>query len=760
MNSKPKYADILLPVPLADSYTYGLPGEIEGSAIPGARVIVPFGTRKWYTGIILTLHNEPGGTYRIRDIESLIDRQPVFSASQLAFWKWIADYYLCSFGDVYKAAVPAELRPEGDSADEIRRLTLPEEEVFIRLSSGYTAEDSSMLLNQTKKAPRQQALMKKILGSFSSSVKDYPGIRKADLIRSTGASYNTLATLIRKGLLESIRSDFKPETMLFQGIQSPKLLSDRQQAVLTTIDKWFAEKDVMLLQGVAASGKTEIYIHLIAREISRGKQCLYLLPEIALTAQIVERIREVFGDRAGVYHSRYSEHQRSAIYGDLMGSHSRYSIIIGARSAVFLPFKNLGLIIIDEEHDSSYKQSDPAPRYHARDAAVILAGLTGAKVLMGTATPSFESFYNARNGKYGFVELKERYVPSVEPVIHIADLKEAWRRKIMKSHFTPVLLDKIEDNLSRKRQVILFQNRRGYAPFIQCGYCAMIPGCRHCDVSLVYHKTSGRLVCHYCGYTEKVRGECAGCGSTDLHTIGFGTEKIEDELAVLFPGASCYRMDIDTTGTRKKYEKIISEFASGKVDILVGTQIITKGLDFGNVGLVGILNADNLFYFPDFRAFEKSYQLLVQVAGRTGRREEAGEVIIQTASPGHPVIQEILNGDYPGFYTRQMQERKTFNYPPCYRLIRLMLRHRDKTVLQQVSGHLAGELRKTHGENILGPQFPLVSRVQNRYLMTILIKIRRTKSFHEIRKELKGLLGKKEYKNVQPVADVDPVQVM
>jgi primosomal protein N' (replication factor Y) len=751
------YADVLLPVPLADSYTYGIPADLSGKVNAGSRVIVQFG-KKWFTGIVISLHdNPPKGIDRIRDLEFIIDPQPVFSETQRTFWKWIADYYLCSLGDVYRAAVPAELRPEGDAPEKLIKLTAPREELYINLSSGYSISDRNKLIEQTKKSPRQRQLLEEFFRLLSTVPDDCPGVSKAALLKNTGPANAVLAALIKKEILITMKGAMTQDSVIFHGIQSPKLLSDRQQAVLAETGKWFCEKNVVLFHGVAASGKTEIYIHLIASQISHGKQCLYLLPEIALTAQIVERIKEVFGDKAGVYHSRYSEHQRSSIYKDLMGPHSRYSIVIGARSAIFLPFKNLGLVIIDEEHDSSYKQSDPAPRYHARDAAVILAGMTGAKVLMGTATPSFESYFNAGKGKYGLVQLKERYVATVDPVIHIADLKEAWRKKIMKSHFTPILLDRIEKHLAQDKQVILFQNRRGYAPFIQCGTCALIPKCKHCDVSLVYHKTSDRLVCHYCGFVERIPGECTGCGSTDLHTIGFGTEKIEDELGVLFPGSKTTRMDLDTTGTRRKYEKIISDFASGKVNILVGTQIITKGLDFGNVGLVGILNADNLFNFPDFRAFERSYQLLLQVAGRAGRREEAGEVIIQTASPDHPVISEILNDDYKGFYLRQMQERKEFSYPPYFRLIRLVLKHRDRTILQEVSDQLAWELRNKYAGNVLGPQFPLVSRVQNRYLMTILLKTSRAQSFHVIRNELKAMIVKKGYKSVQLIADVDPV---
>jgi len=751
------YADVMLAVPAADTYSYRITGDITGKIKPGMRVIVPFGRKKYYTGMVYDLHEAASGAFEHKEIIELVDDQPLVGEEQLKFWKWISEYYLCPLGDVYKAALPSVLRPESDSLEEIIRLIKPKQENFLRLSENYNRMDREEIYLATGRAPKQKILLEDFFRHTEEAKSNNTGIQQAILLSAKGASRHSLNGLISKGILESYKdvvprnSPDKPE------ISEPNVLSDVQQQSLSDIKDLFKIHETVLLHGVAASGKTAIYIYLIREQLRQGKRVLYLLPEIALTKQIVERLQKVFGDQVGVYHSKYSENQRSSLYNELLHPDSKYRVIIGARSAIFLPVNKLGLIIIDEEHDSSFKQAEPSPRYNARDAVMVLASMIKARVLLGSATPALETYFNARNNKYGLVELPDRYIQQVKAQIELVDLKEMYRKKKMRAHFSPVLLKKIEDHLHKGRQVILFQNRRAYAPLIQCTSCAFIPTCRSCDVSLSYHHSKGRLECHYCGYSEKAVNTCPDCGNNEMITRGFGTEKIEDELVSLFPDARSVRMDLDTTGTKRKYEQIINDFESGSVQILVGTQIITKGLDFGNVGLVGILNADNMLFFPDFRAFERSYQLMMQVAGRSGRREEAGEVIIQTYNPEHPVIQELLKGSFMDFYMKQLQERHDFNYPPYYRLIKLILKHRDRSVLQDSAKKMAEELKSISGCIVLGPQFPLVSRVQNRYLMTILLKIKKSEPVQRVRKRVKDILSVKAYSNIHIIADVDPL---
>jgi primosomal protein N' (replication factor Y) len=757
LKTRNKYAEIVLAVPAGDTYSYSIPGSMEGGIAPGMRVVIPFGKKKHHTGVVYSLHEQPVGDFEHKEILWLADEQPLAGEVQLAFWKWIAGYYLCPLGDVYKAAVPSVLRPEGESAEETIGAIRPREEKFLRLSATTRESPREKTFKLLSRAPAQKKLLEAFFERPESLRAGNQGIRQSVLMATGTASRQALQGLIGKGVLESY-SDVPPRKPPDEPHTcDPNVLSGIQQEALSKIRDSFKTHETVLLHGVAASGKTEIYIHLIREQLDRGKRVLYLLPEIALTKQIVERLHAVFGNQVGVYHSKYSERQRSSLYGELLHANSQYRVVIGARSAIFLPARDLGLIIIDEEHDASFKQSEPSPRYHARDAAMVLASLAGARVLLGSSTPAIETYFNARNNKYGLVPLEERFLHREPARIEVVDLKELYRKKRMRSHFSPLLLDRMEHHLQQGRQVILFQNRRAYAPLIQCSSCAYIPTCKSCDVSLSYHHRKGMLVCHYCGYSIPLANKCPQCGNKEMVTRGFGTEKIEDELVSLFPDAETVRMDLDTTGTRKKYEQILNDFESGKVHILVGTQIITKGLDFGNVGLVAVLNADNMLFFPDFRAFERSYQLMMQVAGRSGRREERGEVIIQAYNPGHTVIRDILEGSYLDFYLRQIKERHEFNYPPYYRLISLIMKHRKKPVLDQAAMTVARELKSIPGIMVLGPQSPMVGRVRNRYLMTILLKIKRSEQVHTIRNNIREVLLKKAHRHIHIIADVDPL---
>ncbi len=682
-----EYAEVILPVPVQTVFTYSVPADLSGSIRQGMRVIVPFGNRKFYSGIVNRVITEKPDIRGIRPIDSAIDLQPLVGDVQLEFWKWIAGYYMCSMGEVYRAAIPTGLKLESET-------------------------------------PVSPKILEKLReGGRPKKETQTPG-EERDLL-------------------------------------PPKMLTDIQSGAFEQIQKLRDKQQVVLLQGVTSSGKTEIYIHLIHEEIRKNRQVLYLLPEIALTAQIVERLRKVFGGSVGIYHSRYGERERAKTFLRTRDPEKEYKVILGTRSAVFLPFRDLGLVIIDEEHENTYKQPDPAPRYHARDAAIVLAGMYRASVVLGSATPSFESYYNARSRKFGLVGLPERYRKIKPPEILIADLKESYRKKRMVSHFTPELFGLMQQCMEEGQQVILFQNRRGFSPYIECFTCGWIPKCTHCDVNLTYHKQQNRLVCHYCGYSEGVPHACPECGETSLVTRGFGTEKLEEEVETLFPGHAVSRMDLDTTRTRRKYENIIRDFTSGASRILVGTQIVTKGLDFDNVGLVGVLNADNLLHFPDFRSHERSFQLMLQVAGRAGRKDRQGKVVIQTSNPSHPVLQMLGKSDYHAMYMAQMQERKDFSYPPYFRLIKITLRHRDREILKKAATKLSEKLRKILPDPVLGPQFPLISRVRNNYLMTLFIKLSRnsdtTRSRQMIREETDTLKAEKKYGSLTVTPDVDPM---
>jgi primosomal protein N' (replication factor Y) len=817
------YADIILPVPAEGTFTYRIPENLVDKIIPGIRVIVPFGSRKFYTGIVQKLHNSPPEGFRIRDIDSVHDNIPLVNQYQMEFWEWISDYYLCTEGEVMKAALPSGLKPESItelflvrapdenislSAEEDRILSLlsegkgklmsdlrnetkikhtekwvnlliqkglvssgeiiiekyrPRTEIFISLNPEFRdAEKLNELLESLKRTPKQIDLLRYFMNESEQVSDNSKGIRKKELKMLPGYSESTIRTLINKKILVSNIEEISRLAAVGSGSYEPRILTPVQQKALDSIKNAFSNNKVVLLNGVTSSGKTEIYFHLISDQLKQGRQVLYLLPEIVLTAQIVKRLRAVFGGKAGIYHSRYSDQERVETWYNLVmkpEGHS-ISIILGARSAIFLPFTDLGLVIIDEEHEHSYKQAEPAPRYHARDAAIVLASIHNAKVILGTATPSFESYYNALSGKYELVELNERYGRIELPEISIVNLREQYRKKLMKSHFSEVLLEELNTTLEKKQQAILFQNRRGFSPFLECQSCGWVPRCKRCDVSLVYHKQRNQLVCHYCGYSLKIPDTCQQCHEPDLRTRGFGTEKIVEELGLFFPDAIVVRFDLDTAHLKSQYEKIILDFEEKKTDILVGTQIITKGLDFDNVGLVGILNADNLLNYPDFRAYEHSYQLLSQVAGRAGRKYKRGTVIIQTSDPENVVITNVIKQDFRTFYESQIEERQIFNYPPFHRLITVSLKHRDFNVVSNIAGIIAKELASIPGMYILGPQPPPISRIKNWHLQKILIKIPRTGRLNTWKQRIRIILNhyilQNKFKGVQYFLDVDP----
>ncbi|MFC2081481.1 primosomal protein N' [Bacteroidota bacterium] len=773
------YAEVILPVPLPTIFTYHIPDGVEVQ--PGMRVQVPLGQRTVYKGMVLRLFPEKPDVKGIRDITSVLDPYPLVGEIQMKFWLWLSGYYMCTPGEVYRAALPRGLKESYS----------PKFETVTIISKKLRSEEAlNDLMDGLVRAPKQLLILQRLVDLLIEKGGLDKGILKSELSAGMVFSVAAYKGLLRKKILEEYSE--RSVRMADEGrkISPPKTLTKSQQSALGDVRSAFKKQDVVLLKGVTSSGKTEIYIQLIREMLDGNRQVLYMLPEIALTAQIVERLKNVFGDRVGIYHSKYSDAERVETFlrarENPLGE--EYGLILGARSALFLPFRDLGMIIIDEEHEQSYKQGDPAPRYHARDAAIVLAEMNSARVLLGSATPSFESYYNARTKKYGVVELTERYGKIHHPEIILADLREAYRKKKMVSHFTPELFSLMQQTLDDNKQMILFQNRRGFSPYIECFHCGWIPGCKHCDVSLVYHKQQNSLVCHYCGYSEGIPSKCPYCGEGQMATRGFGTEKLEEEVELIFPGKSIARMDLDTTRSRRKYEKIIRDFESGNTQILVGTQIVTKGLDFDNVALVGVLNADNMLNFPDFRSFERSYQLMSQVAGRSGRKGDRGKVVIQTSNPTHPVMQHVLNNDFYAMYLSQMEDRQAFHYPPYFRLLRVTLRHSHKDLLDKASAELATELRKklklpsgsgpkTHidpdaraasgvklkpaqAPEILGPQSPPVGRVHQLYLMTILVKLPRSSEIAKQKELVSNIIGRiksdKQYGKLFIVPDVDP----
>ena len=747
------FADIILPLPLDGVFTYSVPQSLEGQVIRGVRVLVPLGRNKTYVGIISEVHDKKPEGYQTKDILQVLDSCPILLDAQLHLWQWIADYYMAPIGEVFKAAFPAGLKAE----DGYR----PRTETYIELSQKFRNEASiHVALNMLQRASKQLTAFIDYL-ALSGWDKNEPQEITRDELLNQGHSLPTLTALVKRGLLQTYEREVGRLNLggepCFEKI---KPLSQVQQDAFNKIQFSFLKKNVTLLHGVTSSGKTEIYIHLIRQTLEQKKQVLYLLPEIALTVQMMERLQRVFGNRLGIYHSKYSDAERVEIWQKQLTTHP-YDVILGARSAVFLPFQNLGLVIVDEEHETSYKQQDPMPRYHARSAAIMLAQMFGAKTLLGTATPSLETYHNAKTGKFGIVELFQRYQGIELPEIQIVDIKDLQHRKMMNGPFSPLLLSKVREALERGEQVILFQNRRGYAPVVECKQCGWVPHCQHCDVSLTFHRHLNQLSCHYCGYTYQVPTECPNCGCIHLQTRGYGTEKIEAEVHDIFPEARIARMDLDTTRSRQAYERIIGDFSSGRTNLLIGTQMISKGLDFDKVSVVGILNADSMLNYPDFRAYEHAFMMMSQVGGRAGRRGKRGLVILQTKSPDLPLIQQVVHNDYAAFYRLLIAERQQFKYPPFYRLIYVFLKHRDDRTVETASIEMVSRLRQWFGARALGPDKPSVSKVKSLSIRKLVLKFEPGINMSEVRKYLalaqQQMLQDKRYSSLQIYFDVDPL---
>jgi len=824
MSGTDLFARLILPLAVEGTYTYSVPESLVERISSGSRVLVSFGKKRIYSAIVHSLSEEPPNGFTPKSIMEVLDEKTLITKQQLQLWDWMSSYYMCTPGEVMRAAIPSGLRPESESrvrinigyedggkldrherllyevvkdqgevtlgdldmagvaknplsilkrlvekgAVEINEFVRPTVNrkvvTYIRLSNAYTSEASlHLLLDQLARAPRQKELLERYLELIDIEIiESAPQVSKRILINSPGGS-GALTSLIKKGYFEQIDRE---EMEKFNGqeliLRKPFTLTGEQSVALEDIRQQFVKHQAVLLHGVTSSGKTELYIHLIREMLDQGRQVLYLLPEIALTTQIIERMRQVFGKLIGVYHSRYSDSERVHVYRNLLGltDEESYSVIIGVRSAIFLPFRSLGLVIVDEEHETTFKQNDPAPRYHARDSAQILALYHDAMVLLGTATPSFESLYNARNHKYGYTSLLSRYGSAERPEIVLANTKEAIKRKQMVSHFTPQLVSGITDALTQGEQVILFQNRRGYSNYLVCNECSHIPKCKRCDVSLTFHRYSGKMECHYCGHKEPMPRACPSCGGTNMAMKGFGTEKLEDEIGLVFEGVRVGRLDTDSARSAKGYEKVIRNFEDGKLDVLIGTQMLSKGLDFDNVSLVGVLDADSMLNFPDFRAFERCFQLIWQVSGRAGRRKKRGRVIIQTMDPDHPVIKYICNNDYEGLYHEQMEERQLFGYPPFRRMIRISFRHRIPSILDGATDIAGKELKKIFSSRVYGPQYPPVRKVHNTFIKQIILKIEREASYERARELLKEVLDtiseNEVYRAIRISIDVDP----
>ena len=757
------FADIILPLAVKGVFTYRIPEELDATVVPGVRVLVQFGNKKLYSGVVSNIHNTTPSAGNIRSVIRVLDPFPVANDIMLKFWSWISDYYMCSQGEVVKAAIPSILFPEGETSVPVIEKYKPREESFVEPASAFSDKELNDILDKLAKAPRQQEAFTTWLqlSGYSEGTEVKP-VRKSLLVKEAGGAKGAVESLIRKGLLSLLvlnvgRLDDTPLTP-----EPLKELSQAQETAIKGVYDCFRDKGIALLHGVTSSGKTEIFIHLIDEQLKKGKQVLYLLPEIGLTTQIILRLRKHFGAAAGVYHSRFSDPEKAEIWNRVANDDPAkgFRLIIGVRSALFLPFKNLGLIIVDEEQDGSYKQHDPAPRYNARDSAVVLAGLHKAKTILGSASPSIESYNNALAGKYGLIELRERFGSVRLPEIILANSREAYRKRLMVSHFTPQLLEVIDEALANEEQVILFQNRRGFSPYIECPECGWIPKCIQCAVNLTYHKGIARLVCHYCGYSTPIPSQCGNCHSTGLATRGFGTEKIEDEIRIVFPSARVARMDHDTTRGKHSFDNLIGAFEERQIDIMIGTQMISKGLDFENLTVVGIMNADSMLNFPDFRAHERSFQLMEQVSGRAGRRKKPGKVVIQTSDPDHKIIRLVLHHDYKNMFRLQAEERRIFNYPPFCRMIKISIRHKDRSLLNKYSEILGNDLKSVFGKRVLGPEFPVISQVQLWYIKTILIKLEKEKSIaaskNLISRAVEKLEKEKGASSLRIAIDVDP----
>ena len=745
------FIEAILPLPLPGTYTYSIPTQLRDKIAIGCRVSVPLGDKKVYTALVYEIHSRQPEGYNVKPIMELLDEEPVATSRQLLLWDWLSKYYLCSLGEIYKAAVPQGLKGEFKPRTEQR----------VRLVPKWNKEkDLNLLLQTLSRAPRQKRLLSTFISITGTFTENPVEISKHKLLEAAAVSPGIYKELKDKGILET----YEIETGRLGHIKQPVIpcntLSPAQKKAFDEIRECFGEKNVTLLHGVTSAGKTEIYIHLIAEALERGEQVLYMLPEIALTKQIVERLRRVFGDRIGLYHSKFSDAERVEIWKKQL-SDEPYDIILGVRSSVFLPFKNLGLVIVDEEHENSYKQQEPAPRYNARNAAMVLASFYGAKTLLGTATPSIESYYNAATGKYALVSLTTRHRSLKLPHIKVIDMVEYQRRKLVRGPFSDPLVEAMSNALKNRQQIILFQNRRGYAPLLECKTCGWVPKCKHCDVSLTLHKSAGKLTCHYCGYTIPAPVHCPNCEEKKFVDLGYGTERIEEDLQNIFPEARIERMDLDTTRTRNAYEKIISDFQQGKTDILIGTQMVSKGLDFDNVAVVGIINADTLLNYPDFRATERAFQLMAQVAGRAGRKSGQGEVFLQTKMSDAPVIPFIVSNDYQSFYDQQIGERLLFHYPPFHRLIYIYIKHRDVHILEEFSTILGKHMREIFDDRILGPDLPPVARVKQLYIRKIVLKVENSLSQYKINKVLQELqqayLMQPRYRSISMYYDVDPM---
>lgn len=755
-----KYVDVILPLPLDGVFTYAVSDAWAPQVRLGVRVLVPLGKSKTYTAIAVRLHDDPPD-FEVKEVMAVLDPSPLLLPQQYQLWQWISQYYLAPLGDIFKAAFPAGLKVE----DQYK----PRKELYVGLSEAFRQEQSLQLVfGALKRAEKQQRVLSDFLklSHWDSLHGNQPSAEIAEVTREELMNTSACTLAIVKALVDRhILYLYEKEVGRLNHGGEPHWeaihpLNAVQQDAYNQILFQMLRKNVVLLHGVTSSGKTEIYIHLIQKALEEHKQVLYLLPEIALTVQIMNRLQKVFGNRLGIYHSKYSDAERVEIWKKQLSDHP-YDVILGARSAVFLPFQRLGLVIIDEEHETSFKQQDPAPRYHARSVAIVLAQMYGAKTLLGTATPSMESYYNAQQGKYGLVTLTTRYQGIKLPEIQVVDIKDLRRRKMMNGPFSPDLLAAMREALGTGRQVILFQNRRGFAPMIECKVCGWVPKCTHCDVSLTLHKNMNQLTCHYCGFTYPVPAVCPNCGSTELKGRGYGTEKIEDRIREIFPEARVARMDLDTTHTRNAYERLIADFSLGKTNVLIGTQMISKGLDFDKVSVVGILDADSMLNYPDFRSYEHAFMMMSQVSGRAGRKGKQGLVILQTKNPELPVIQQVVHHDYTAFFQDLLEERRMFHYPPFYHLIYVYMKHKHDGIVETAGIEMGGILRQWFGDRILGPDKPAVARVKSMNIRKIVIKLEKGINQQLVRNYLvkakQQVLQDKRYAALQVYYDVDPL---
>lgn len=794
------FVEVILPLPLPKLYTYRINEDEAHFLQMGMRVAVSFGKSKVYTALVHKVHtNEP--TYETKDIEYILDETPIVTPEQITHWQWIADYYMCTLGEVIKSALPSAFLLESETIIEIaekdlnsnlfsddefqvyealhyktalkgsevskiipKKKTLkvikslvekgaariserifekyvPKLVKFIRLAKDYQSQEGLQKALELLKGEKQKKL---IMAYFNYINREVLPLKVEKLLEEAKVSNAVLKSVVEKGILEIYYLQKDRVSFADSEVLAKKTLNNIQNEALYQVQQQFQTKNTVLLQGVTASGKTEIYIELIDQYLKEGKQVLYLLPEIALTIHLINRLKKHFGKNLSVYHSKYNTNERIEVWNNVLNNCSKAQLVVGVRSSVYLPFKDLGLVVIDEEHDSSYRQFDPAPRLQARDSAIMLANLFKAKTLLGTATPSIESMHNVKVGKYGFVYLSKRYANFLPPTIELIDIKDKQHRKRMNGHFSDILIEEMTNTLSQGKQVLLFQNRRGYAPIVQCMHCGTVPQCPHCDVSLTFHHSSNQLRCHYCGYAIPMPKTCIACGSVDLKTKGFGTEQISKELEILFPQVAIDRMDQDTTNGKYGYEKILAKFEQQETQILVGTQMISKGLDFENIGLVGVMNADALIHSPDYRAYERSFQLLLQVSGRAGRSAQRGKVLIQTYNPQHPVIQQVLQNDFKGMYQNQIEERQSFSYPPFVQMIKITLKHTNFNRTNEGAEWFANALKEAFaskkGIEILGPEFPLISRIKNEYMKDVLVKVKPSElSIHHTKKQIKRI---------------------